>query len=102
MVIVAVTVLVYLLLYCAFRNYSIVYCRRELCIVLDLAFTAIALVTVLSICCWLLTDKTVLYCLFILSTRFRSNSLFSTYVGLYSLMNNKFSSMNISRTASQH
>ncbi len=47
MVIVAVTVLVYLLLYCAFRNYSIVYCRRELCIVLDLAFTAIALVTVL-------------------------------------------------------
>ena len=53
MVIVAVTVLVYLLLYCAYHNYSIVYCRRELCIVLDLAFTAIALVTVLSIPCWL-------------------------------------------------
>jgi hypothetical protein len=65
MVIVAVTVLVYLLLYCAYHNYSIVYCRRELCIVLDLAFTAIALVTVLSIPCWLLTDKTILYCLFL-------------------------------------
>jgi len=58
MVIVAVTVLMYLFMYCAYRNYSIVYCRHELCIVLDLAFTAIALVTVLSIPCWLLTDKT--------------------------------------------
>jgi uncharacterized SAM-binding protein YcdF (DUF218 family) len=57
MVIVAVTVLVYLLLYCAYRNYSIVYCRCELCLVLDLGFTAIALVTVLSVPCWLLMNN---------------------------------------------